>query len=566
MFAFSTSWRFSFQAKLIAAFALIIIGDVLFYQNGWHGAAIGAFALAWLGTTICISPAIRKNQHALAATIAATLFGIALIFDTSFLSWTLFWTAITLAAMLPFMSRFDDGWQWSQRLLMQSIRASGAAFIDLNKLKKVKAHRPRRSGRLNPAHFILPLVGGGIIVGLFAAANPLIEEFLSALRPPSLTVGTVGRIMLWIFLILLIWGSLRPRFFGSTFATFDGSGDIHIPGVNLVSIKLSLILFNILFAVQNGLDAVYLWGGGGLPEGMTLAEYAHRGAYPLIATAILAGLFVLVALRPGSQTASDKTIRTMVILWIGQNIILVASSILRTLDYIEVYSLTILRIAALAWMILIAIGLVLICWRMFKGRSASWLINSNMVTTGLLLTACCFVDLGAVAASWNVRHAKEVGGQGTRLDMCYLDSLGSSSLLSLIALEQQKLEPHFKARVSYVRQLNLRNLAAEQRKGWTMLGAYRLSKAEELLGPDAVRQSKATRFDRSCDGRSNTEEYFDDYSKDSLEDTSKANEQLQPEELLEPPNHPEPKPQRFGKPDALSAEREANGLTDGEER
>ena len=83
---------------------------------------------------------------------------------------------------------------------------------------------------------------------------------------------------------------------------------------------------------------------------MTLAGYAHRGAYPLIATALLAGLFVLVTLRPGSDTVRIPLIRRMVVLWVAQNVFLVASSILRTRDYIDAYSLTRLRVAALAWM------------------------------------------------------------------------------------------------------------------------------------------------------------------------------------------------------------------------
>ncbi len=50
----------------------------------------------------------------------------------------------------------------------------------------------------------------------------------------------------------------------------------------------SLILFNALFAVQTILDLIYLWGGVRLPDGLSYAEYAHRGAHPLIATALLA--------------------------------------------------------------------------------------------------------------------------------------------------------------------------------------------------------------------------------------------------------------------------------------
>ena len=43
------------------------------------------------------------------------------------------------------------------------------------------------------------------------------------------------------------------------------------------AISRSLILFNALFALQTGLNLVYLLGVTALPDGMSHAEYAHRG-------------------------------------------------------------------------------------------------------------------------------------------------------------------------------------------------------------------------------------------------------------------------------------------------
>src|SRR3546814_2069336 len=61
------------------------------------------------------------------------------------------------------------------------------------------------------------------------------------------------------------------------------------------------------------------WSGAALPGHVTLAEYAHRGAYTLIATALLAGLFVLVVLRPGEAATRSPRVRGLVVLWIAQN-------------------------------------------------------------------------------------------------------------------------------------------------------------------------------------------------------------------------------------------------------
>src|SRR5690606_27350298 len=55
----------------------------------------------------------------------------------------------------------------------------------------------------------------------------------------------------------------------------------------------TLVVLNAVFLVQLALDARYLLLGAALPEGMTYAQYAHRGAYPLIVTALLAGAMVL---------------------------------------------------------------------------------------------------------------------------------------------------------------------------------------------------------------------------------------------------------------------------------
>ena len=79
--------------------------------------------------------------------------------------------------------------------------------------------------------------------------------------------------------------------------------DIDFFGV--ATILRSLILFNLLFAVQTILDMIYLWGNATLPAGINYASYAHQGAYPLIVTALLAAGFVLAAMKPGGPAENQ---------------------------------------------------------------------------------------------------------------------------------------------------------------------------------------------------------------------------------------------------------------------
>lgn len=492
--------RLTFAFKVCVAVALVVVADMLFYQRQQFGGFIGLFALIWLvGTAFC-APAFWRRRSAWIAALCAAMAGGALVFDPSLLAWTLFWTALSMAALLPATGRFDDGWRWFQRLLIHAVRSIAGPIADVFRLRRI-----RRDRRVMPTVvamlpvLVLPIAGSAVILLLFALANPVIGDALGAISLPEFSPTTIARSLFWAILFTLVWGTLRPRRASQLLATFDGSGDVTLAGVSLGSVTLSLVLFNLLFALQNALDIAYLWGGLPLPHGMTLAEYAHRGAYPLIATALLAGLFVIVTLRPGSQTAANPRVRRLLVLWIAQNILLVASTILRTLDYVDAYSLTRLRIAALAWMGLVALGLVLICWRMLRGKSSAWLINSNLIAAGSLLMAFCFVDTGAVAAAWNVRHAREVGGRGTALDLCYLNAQRGSALISLVELEQRRLAPQFGSRVRAVRQRVMADLAYQQNNGgWTWRNAQRLAAARQRIGqqPDIPVPGQ-----RDCAGR-----------------------------------------------------------------
>jgi hypothetical protein len=478
-------WRGGFAIKGTAALATVALGDWLFWQGGNYAGALGLFGLALVAALLLARPAVRQDWRALIAAGLAATYAAAMVWDPSLLAFVLFWTAIGVATLLPAAARFGDGWTWFQRLTVHAFKAAFGPLIDAIRLSRTRSKRPasRLGLRRKLPVLVLPLLGSAVIVALFSAANPVIERWLTSLSPPEFDGGTVLRAMLWGMLFATVWSVLRPRLLRRTFGTFDGSGDLAIPGVTPASITLSLIAFNALFLLQNAMDAAFLWGWAALPEGLTLAEYAHRGAYPLIVTALFAALFVLVTLRPGSRTAAMPLVRWLVILWIAQNLFLVANSALRTWDYVEAYSLTVLRISALLWMALVATGLVLVLWRMLRGQSASWLINSNLAAGGLLLSAVCFVDLGAVAAQWNVRHAREIDGSGTELDLDYLDQLGDSSLLALIELEQRGLPGELGQCVQARRLWKLESMREKfENGGWSLLLAWRIDTATRRLG------------------------------------------------------------------------------------
>ena len=161
------------------------------------------------------------------------------------------------------------------------------------------------------------------------------------------------RLLVWAVVAAGLWALLRFRVRrGEPAPSVITNGRELLPGAMLVR---CLLVFNALFAIQTALDAGYFWSGFALPDGMTYAEYAHRGAYPLVATTLLAIVFILTAFHD-SREQTDPLAARLVYVWLAQNAFLLASGAARLGLYIDIYRLTYFRIASAVWMGLVGCG------------------------------------------------------------------------------------------------------------------------------------------------------------------------------------------------------------------
>lgn len=474
-------FRSSFWLKFGLDLGLVAVADILLFLHA-PGSSLGLFALIVVGALLIIRSGLVRDRRGLIALSVAGVFALVLLDRPGFLTLCLFGLAVAVAVLSARVRSGETGWGWAQRLGLHSVLTLAGPLIDLFRLTRLKRRRQTLSALALLGRLMMPVIGGAIFLTLFASANPLIADGLAALALPQLSFEAIFRGLFCIMVMIATWGVLRPRWRRPLLVLPERKTASPSPALT-TSITWSLIVFNAVFALQNGLDLAFLWSGAPLPGDMGLADYAHRGAYPLIVTTLLAGLFVLVALQPGSETARRPLVRKLVVVWIGQNMLLVASSLLRTADYIEAYALTRFRIAAMVWMVLVGIGLLLICWRMLRDRSAHWLINANIAITLAVLAVISVVDLGAVSAGWNVRHAREVGGRGVELDLGYLHSLGEPALVSLVELEHAPGTPaDLRDRAAAVRQQIVTGIDRRQNDwhSWRWRTARRLDRIEVL--------------------------------------------------------------------------------------
>ena len=396
-------------ARAGALAALIALADILIWQVTAPGLSLAAFGMA----VLLAAWGFAGRQGTAGLIMGAALY-LPAVERVQALSIAFLLAGLTLGAAWIASARWP-GVGAGARFLLH------APWVGLADLHRVMIQTPGveiRSG-LGAAYrgWLLPLGLGFLFLSLVVSANPMIESWIVAALQGEPFFG-IGRLMFWTGVGLLVWPFLSLRVFGRRLAT--GHAPLRkrtLPSLfNGLSIRRSLILFNAVFAIQTLSDfAVFV--GGSLPAGMSYAEYAHRGAYPLLTTALLAGVFALAA-RP--FTTGNPTLRAALLVWMGQTLLLVISSLIRLESYISVYGLTQLRLAALIWMGLVAVGVSLVIGQVLRGQSAGWLLVRCAVLGIATLYVCAFTSLAATIARYNLTH-------DVVLDADYLCSLDSAA-------------------------------------------------------------------------------------------------------------------------------------------
>ncbi|TDX66470.1 uncharacterized protein DUF4173 [Methylosinus sp. sav-2] len=436
MIEFSLSHRPPMQwlaLRLSLAAAAAALADWLFVDRAAVGLSLALF-LGAIGLLTIVANPVRANMRL--RSVAAAAFILALLAIMEDISWLSFLVATGATLMFAQVMTFGGGGVWPSQLRRAcSLPFVGPFWLIGDVLRARRLSRSRRK-TIRPVGtlvaWIAPVGLFLIFLSLFAAANPVIDEWVRLLDPRrGFELISTMRILFWMMIACLIWPLAhlrrpRKRPQRSSPASASQRDDGALLGADAV--LRSLLLFNALFALQTSLDVAYLWGGLTLPHGLTYAAYAHHGAYPLLATAVLAAGFVLIAMRPGGPAERSRHIKPLVLIFVAQNFMLVLSSMFRTGLYVDAYSLSKLRLAALIWMGLVAVGLMLITIQIATKKTNKWLLDANALAAAATLYLCCFLNFPHLVATYNVTHCAETSGSGPALDVDYLLSLGPQAI------------------------------------------------------------------------------------------------------------------------------------------
>ncbi len=430
----------------------IILADWLFWDQpiGW---ALGAYGLLLACAIFLWERRRPRGKSTWLITIATIILCLQCLVEPNSLTISLGVLGLVTLALVLRNGWTTNGLEWLERWGLFTAIGWLTSLVELSawfrhRLSSKDGHNSPRWLR----NWLIPVVLSLVFIILFAVANPVISQWIQDAWQKTRNLfeklidnyPTGDRVITWLLIGIAVWALLRfptktkePKW-GNVLTGDSYAKTLVPPSV----ITRCLLLFNALFALQIGLDLCYLWGGLHLPKGVTYAEYAHRGAYPLLAAGILAAIFVFAAFRGNPQDNRIRLARRLVFLWLFQNALLLASAAWRLWLYIGAYSLTRWRVAAAIWMLLVLCGVAWIVVRIATRRSNLWLVNVNALTALVVLFICSFCNFDGWIARFNTTHCRAVQKGGVPLDLNYLEKLGPDTLPALISFAEKTKNRH----------------------------------------------------------------------------------------------------------------------------
>jgi len=434
--------RMGWLLRVCLVFVFVILSDVLLRTEA-PGLGLAIFALA-LAATMALRYRVQLLRagawNAMWLVLAA---GSA--FDESVLGKTLLFALAWGILAYTLLPECDSVFTAFIQGTSSGLRSLGAGMADAQRSTRVNERQLARRNlhRMPLSVYFVPLALIGVFAFLLVPANLALAKWLnlafeSILR--FLADYNVSRFLFWLTSGCVVYGMLRFRTSRRKITPVTPADRLAVPvNEQAMELRACLLTFaglNALYVLSNLSDILYLWLNVALPAGVTYAEYAHQGSYRLIVAVALAALTVTVFFRLNAPSLNNRTTRLLAYLFITQNLLVLAGACRRLGLYIDVYGLTRFRVAAFLWMLLVAIGFVLIVIKLARRRPLDFLLRWNTVATVLLLSVVALTDIDGAIANWNV--ARLEAGESGAVDLLYLRELGAGALP---ALQRLSLRP-----------------------------------------------------------------------------------------------------------------------------
>jgi len=203
--------------------------------------------------------------------------------------------------------------------------------------------------------------------------------------------------------------------------------------LGFLEVGVPMVALALLFAAFVALQFRYLFGGADLIRstvGLTVAEYARRGFFELIAASGLVIPLVVGAdwLLRGSAAPVLRRFRLIAAILLGLVVCIMASALGRLLLYYESFGLTTDRVLALAVMAWVGLTLAWIAATVLRGTPGRFAAGAVLAGIGVL-AILNLVNPQAFVARANI--GRRTGGAS--LDVTYLATMSADAVPTILA-------------------------------------------------------------------------------------------------------------------------------------
>ncbi|HEY3897795.1 MAG TPA: DUF4173 domain-containing protein [Chthoniobacter sp.] len=271
---------------------------------------------------------------------------------------------------------------------------------------------------------------GGIFLVVFQLGNAVFREFctrISATLTHSIENIDLSpdHFLFWLAMATLALALVQPRSPVLNSESPEQSWSRFERKDRAVAVWQSrsiLVVLNALFFTVNTIDAACLWRNAKLPAGVTYSEFAHDGVGSLIFATLLSALVLAAMFQQSIEVVRSRGLKALALLWIAQNLVLIASVFLRLKLYVDAYQLSEQRVYVGCFLLLVTAGFGLLAWHVMRDGSLSALIFQNVLATFALFFVLQFLDVAGHVARFNVDRWRQ--DRRRELDIVYLESLG----------------------------------------------------------------------------------------------------------------------------------------------
>lgn len=291
---------------------------------------------------------------------------------------------------------------------------------------------------------VIPVIITLIFFFIYRNANPFFDELVGNIRFDFLSWGLTGFTIMGFVLFYGYFNQmdilpLLYKDITSPDRLVNDESSFSKPLLNINNENISgIVLFamlNLLILIVNIVDVYSLSIVTEFPEGFHYSYVVHQGINSLILSIVIAIAIILFYFR-GSLNfyESNTAIKTLALLWIIQNTILVITCGIKNFHYIDEHGLTYKRIGVYIYLLMTLAGLLTTFIKIVSAKSNWFLFRKNAWVGYAVLMLSCLWNWDMLIVKYNL------SGIAAKTDLIYNGTLSDVALPDLISYCKQN--PH----------------------------------------------------------------------------------------------------------------------------